>query len=117
MTQVSQPLDRVEDILDDDNLAANAGLILPATLAGQLELEPFDQRHHEAHGSGGWRQAGAQGIDAGACDPCGHLTHIDHADVLRAPGSVLSHRVMAPSTLGSPNRDRSSLAWVRAPRR
>jgi hypothetical protein len=39
VTRVSQPLDRVEVIFDDDNLVANAGLILPATLAGRLELE------------------------------------------------------------------------------
>lgn len=41
MTQVSQPLDRVEVIFDEDNLVANAGLILPATLADRLELEPL----------------------------------------------------------------------------
>ena len=28
MTRVSQPLDRVEVIFDDDNLVANAGLIV-----------------------------------------------------------------------------------------
>ena len=31
MTRVSHPLDRVEVIFDDDNLVANAGLLLPAT--------------------------------------------------------------------------------------
>ena len=37
--RVSRSLDTVAVIFDDDNLVANAGLILPATLAQHLGLE------------------------------------------------------------------------------
>ena len=35
----SRSLDTVAVMFDDDNLVANAGLILPATLAQHLDLE------------------------------------------------------------------------------
>ena len=39
MSRVSQSLDRVRVTFDDDNLVANAGLLLPATLIEQLGVE------------------------------------------------------------------------------
>ena len=39
MTRVSQTLDRVQVTFDDDNLVANAGLLLPTTLVERLGLE------------------------------------------------------------------------------
>ena len=39
MSRVSQSLDRVRVTFDDDNLVANAGLLLPATLVEQLGVE------------------------------------------------------------------------------
>jgi len=102
VTRVSQPLDRIEIIFDDDNLVANAGLILPATLADRLELEPLINDTVRLVGRVGGARPGrkvltlVQSILAGG-------SHIDHADVLRAgsTAAVLGHRVMAPSTLGT----------------
>ena len=39
MSRVSQSLDRVHVTVDDDNLVADAGLLLPATLTERLGLE------------------------------------------------------------------------------
>ena len=39
MSRVSQSMDRVHVTFDDDNLVANAGLVLPATLTERLGLE------------------------------------------------------------------------------
>lgn len=102
MTQVSQPLDRVEVIFDEDNLVANAGLILPATLADRLELEPLIDDTVKLTGRVGGARPGRKVLTLVHAILAGG-SHIDHADVLRAgsTGSVLGHRVMAPSTLGT----------------
>ena len=101
MTRVSQPLDRVEVIFDDDNLVANAGLILPATLAGRLELESLINDTIRLDGRVGGAKPGRKVLTLVHSILAGG-SHIDHADVLRsgATGAVLGHRVMAPSTLG-----------------
>ena len=39
MSRVSQTLDRIHATFDDDNLVANAGLLLPATLIERLGVE------------------------------------------------------------------------------
>ena len=39
MSRVSQTLDRIHATFDDDNLVANAGLLLPATLVERLGVE------------------------------------------------------------------------------
>jgi hypothetical protein len=102
VTPVSQPLDRVEVIFDDDNLVANAGLILPATLADRLELEPLINDTVKLTGRVGGARPGRKVLTLVHSILAGG-SHIDHADVLRAgaTGSVLGHRVMAPSTLGT----------------
>jgi hypothetical protein len=102
VTRVSQPLDRVEVIFDDDTLVANAGLIVPATLVDRLDLEALIDDTVRLVGRVGGAKPGrkvltlVQSILAGG-------SHIDHADVLRAgaTAAVLGHRVMAPSTLGT----------------
>ncbi len=102
MSAVSRGIDRIEVTFDEPNLVANAGLLLVATLVVRLGLEAPDQRHRSTCRAG----------SAGRCRDarCSRLvhamaaggSHIDHADMLRsgATGSVLGHRVMAPSTLG-----------------
>jgi hypothetical protein len=97
----SHILDQLDTCFDDTHAVANAGLLLPATLAERLGIE----------------QAADQVIDlgerAGAYRPGRKLltlVHamlaggdcIDDADLLRCgqTASVLGHRVMAPSTLG-----------------
>jgi hypothetical protein len=98
----SHILDQLDTCFDDTHAVANAGLLLPATLAERLGIE----------------QAADQVIDlgerAGAYRPGRKLltlVHamlaggdcIDDADLLRCgqTASVLGHRAMAPSTLGT----------------
>ena len=102
VTRVSQPLDRVEVIFDDDNLVANAGLMLPATLADRLGLEPLINDTVRLVGRVGGAQPGRKVLTLVHAILAGG-SHIDHADVLRAgaTAAVLGHRVMAPSTLGT----------------
>jgi hypothetical protein len=93
--------DTVVIAFDDDHAVANAGLLLPATLAQQLGIEAIvDQLVDLGERPGAYRpgrkvltllHAMAAGGDC-----------IDDADVLRTgqTAQVLGHRVMAPSTLG-----------------
>src|ERR671934_3098147 len=98
----SHTLDQLDSCFDDAHAIANAGLLLPATLAERLGIE----------------QAADQVIDLGERPGAAHpgrklltLVHsmlaggdcIDDADLLRcgATSRVLGHRVMAPSTLGT----------------
>ncbi len=105
MVQDARPvvkLGSLRVVFDDQRAVANAGLVLPATLAERLGLERLV---NEAVGLGG-RAGGAlpgrkvmslvHGMLAGA-------DSIDDMDVLRAgrTGLVLGHQVMAPSTLGT----------------
>lgn len=102
MTRVSQPLDRVEVIFDEDNLVANAGLIVPATLVDRLRLEPLIDDAVRLDGRVGGARPGRKVLTLVHSILAGG-SHIDHADVLRAgsTSAVLGHRVMAPSTLGT----------------
>jgi hypothetical protein len=98
----SHTLDQLDTCFDDPHAIANAGLLLPATLAERLGIE----------------QTADQLIDLGERPGAAHpgrklltLVHsmvaggdcIDDADVLRCgqTATVLGHRVMAPSTLGT----------------
>jgi hypothetical protein len=87
---------------DDDHAVANAGLVLPATLAERLGLEAVvDQLVDLGQRPGAYRPGRKvltllhSLLAGGDC--------IDDADVLRtgATSRVLGHRVMAPSTLGT----------------
>jgi hypothetical protein len=99
----SHTLDQLDTRFDDTHAIANAGLLLPATLAQRLGIE---------------QQTADQVIDLGERAGAAHpgrklltLVHtmiaggdcIDDADLLRcgATSRVLGHRVMAPSTLGT----------------
>jgi hypothetical protein len=96
------PVDAPERQFDDANLVANAGLVLPATLAQHLGLEELYRRHV--------RLGDAPG-QPNACMKAMTLIHsalaggdcIDDADVLRSGCTevVLGHRLRAPSTLGT----------------
>ena len=102
MKSVSRGLDRICVTFDEPNLVANAGLLLVATLVRRLGLESLINEKLVLRGRVGGALPGRKvctlvhAIIAGA-------SHIDHANVLRAGASrsVLSHRVMAPSTLGT----------------
>jgi hypothetical protein len=87
---------------DDDHAVANAGLLLPATLAERLGIEAVADELVDLGERPGHHRPGRKvltlvhALVAGA--DC-----IDDADVLRtgSTAKVLGHRVMAPSTLGT----------------
>ena len=89
-------------VFNDERVVANAGLVLPALLAGRLGLEVLVNETVDL------------GERAGAANPgrkvmtlvsamCLGADCIDDCDVLRSgqTGAVLGHRVAAPSTLGT----------------
>ena len=94
--------DRIQIAFDDHRLAANAGLILPATLALRLGLPQLLRKHLDLGGAPARANTGdkmmtlvASALAGGDC--------IDDADVLRAGGTdrVLGFTAKAPSTLGT----------------
>jgi Transposase DDE domain group 1 len=95
-------LDRVGVVFDDQRAVANAGLLLPATLAQRLGIEQLVEECVDLGDRVGAARPGRKllslvhGMLAGA-------DSIDDMDVLRSgsTGAVLGHRVMAPSTLGT----------------
>jgi hypothetical protein len=98
----SHSLDRLDTAFDDDHLVADAGLVLPATLAGHLGLKGLVDEHLDLGTAVGRANAGDKFLtlfmSALAGGDC-----IDDADALRAGGTgrVLGHVVKAPSTLGT----------------
>ena len=94
--------DRIRIAFDDHRLVANAGLLLPATLARHLGLRELVDRHPDLGGAPGAGQHGdklltlvASALAGGDC--------INDADALRAGGTVciLGCVVKAPSTQGT----------------
>ena len=94
--------DRIRIAFDDPRLVANAGLLLPATLALHLGLGELVDRHLDLGGAPGRANTGdklmtlvASALAGGDC--------IDDADALRSGGTarVLGCVVKAPSTLGT----------------
>ena len=102
MSEVSRGIDRIEVTFDEPNLVANAGLLLVATLTVRLGLERLINATVDLSGRVGGALPGRKVLTLVHAMAAGG-SHIDHADMLRsgATGSVLGHRVMAPSTLGS----------------
>ena len=94
--------DRIRIVFDDHRLVANAGLLLPATLARHLGLRELVDHHLDLGGAPGRANTGdklmtlvASAMAGGDC--------IDDADVLRTGGTActLGGTVKAPSTLGT----------------
>ena len=101
MLPLEQP-DRIQIAFDDHRLVANAGLLLPVTLAHHLGLGELVDHHVDLGRAPGRANAGdkmmtlvASALAGGDC--------IDDADALRAGGTeqVLGCVVKAPSTLGT----------------
>ena len=95
-------LDRIQIAFDDHRLVANAGLLLPVTLAQHLGLSELVDNHVDLGAEAGRAKPGdklltlvASALAGGEC--------IDDADVLRTGGtaSVMGCVVKAPSTLGT----------------
>ena len=91
--------DRIRIVFDDHRLVANAGLLLPATLAQHLGLGELVDRHLDLGGAPGRANTGdklltlvASALAGGDC--------IDDADVLRTGGTArtLGGVVKASST-------------------
>lgn len=99
---VSRSIDRIRVDFDDPNLVANAGLLLVATLVVRLGLEQLVNGTVRLVGRPGGARPGRKVLTLVHAMVVGG-SHIDHADVLRSGNTagVLSHRVMAPSTLGT----------------
>jgi hypothetical protein len=94
---VSRNASRLSVMFDDDHAVADAGLALVGVLSEKLGLIELAEEMVNVPPFPGRRIATlVHAICAGA-------SHIDHANVRRAgaTGSVLGHRVMAPSTLGT----------------
>jgi len=98
----SHNLDRVGTAFDDDRLVADAGLLLPATLAQHLGLKDLVDEHLDLGDKPGRAHVGDKlltlvmsALAGGDC--------IDDAGALRAGGTerVLGFRVKAASTLGT----------------
>ena len=94
--------DRIQIAFDDPRLVANAGLLLPVTLAHHLGLGELVDHHVDLGDAPGRANAGdklltlvASALAGGDC--------IDDADVLRAGETerVLGCKVKAPSTSGT----------------
>ena len=94
--------DRIRIIFDDHRLVADAGLLLPATLALRLGLPQLLRKHLDLSNAPGRANTGdkimtlvASALAGGDC--------IDDADTLRTGGTActLGSTVKAPSTLGT----------------
>ena len=89
--------DRIQIACDDHRLVANAGLLLPVTLAHHLGLGELVDRHVDLGRSPGRANAGDKmlALAGGDC--------IDDDDALRTGGTadVIGCAVKAPSTLGT----------------
>lgn len=103
MTSSSRSIDRMSVTFDEPSLAANAGLVLPMTLAVRLGIEALVNtcvliRHRNGAGF----RPGRKVLSVVATILAGG-SHIDHAEALRAGATqkVLPFQVMAPSTLGT----------------
>ena len=95
-------LDQLQATFDDDRLVADAGLLLPATLAQHLGLQELADSYLDLGDAPGRANAGdklltlvASALAGGDC--------IADADAMRAgdAGRVLGCTVKAPSTLGT----------------
>ena len=98
----SERPDRIYVAFDDHRLVANAGLVLPVTLAHHLGLCELVDHHVDLGDAPGRANAGDKMLTLAASALAGGDC-IDDADALRAGGTeqVLGCAVKAPSTLGT----------------
>ncbi len=98
----SHSLDAVAVTFDDERLVADAGLILPATLAQHLGLRELFDDHVDLGDAAGHANVGHKAMTLIHSALAGGDS-IDDADALRAGSTqaVLGHAVLAPSTLGT----------------
>jgi DDE family transposase len=94
--------DATRVVFDDERVIANAGVLLPAVLAGRLGIEALVDRTVDLGGRPGAANAGRKVMSLVSA-MCLGADCIDDCGVLRAgqTGTVLGHGVTAPSTLGT----------------
>ena len=94
--------DATRVVFDDERVVANAGVMLPAVLAGRLGLETLVDQTVDLGGRVGAANPGRKVMSLVSAMVLG-ADCIDDCDVLRAgrTSAVLAHRVAAPSTLGT----------------
>ena len=95
-------LERLHISFDEPRLVADAGLLLPATLAARLGLPELLDRRVDLGDAPGRAHVGRKALSLIAALRAGGDC-IDDADALRAGGTaaVLGQAVVAPSTLGT----------------
>ncbi len=98
----SHSLDAIDVTFDDERLVADAGLMLPATLAQHLGLRELFDDHVDLGQAPGHANVGHKAMTLIHSALAGGDS-IDDADALRAGATeaVLGHVVLAPSTLGT----------------
>jgi hypothetical protein len=94
--------DATRVVFDDERAVANAGVLLPAVLAGRLGIEAVVDRTVDLGDRAGAANAGRKVMTLVAAMALG-ADCIDDCDVLRSSQTwaVLGHGVSAPSTLGT----------------
>ena len=65
--------DRIQVAFDDHRLMANAGLLLPSTLALHLGLPQLVQEHLDLGDAPGWANTGDKMLTGGLCAGWGRL--------------------------------------------
>jgi hypothetical protein len=104
MVHVDGPvgLDAVAVAFDDQRAVADAGIVLPATLARRLGIQALVDERVVLGGRVGAGNEGAKVMTLMLAMALG-ADCVDDCDLLRAgrTADVLGHRVMAPSTLGT----------------
>ncbi len=92
----------IEVAFDDENLVANAGLLLVSTLASKLGLADVIADKVDLTGRVGGANPASKSLTLIHAMVAG-ASHIGHVDMLRAGSSskLLPFRVVAPSTLGT----------------
>lgn len=92
----------IEVAFDDENLVANAGLLLVSTLAFKLGLAGIISERVDLTGRVGGANPASKSLTLIHAMVAG-ASHIDHVNMLRAGASsrILPFSVVAPSTLGT----------------
>jgi hypothetical protein len=94
--------DATRVVFDDERVVANAGVLLPAVLAGRLGIEAVIDRTVDLGDRAGAANAGRKVMSLVSA-MCLGADCIEDCDVLRSgqTRAVLGHHVAAPSTLGT----------------
>jgi hypothetical protein len=94
--------DEARVVFDDERVVANAGVLLPAVLAGRLGIEALIDQTVDLGDRAGAPNAGRKVMSLVSA-MCLGADCIDDCDVLRSgqTRAVLGHHIAAPSTLGT----------------